>query len=151
MQLRWLWVLTCVDFIWKRTTNVYKLNPINGDIQLENGDIISSPYEDPRYQDYAAWIQAGNIPEEFTASEVIEVPKKVTRFQARAALHFAGMLAMIEGYMHLETTPVMEKLAWNDALEFERESPLINALCSSFGLTSEQVDNLFIQASQIKA
>lgn len=145
------WVLIFVAFIWKRIINMYKLNPVNGDIQLEDGDILSPPYEDPRYQDYAAWIQAGNTPEEFTTVEIVQVPAKVTRFQARAALHYAGLLTMIEGYMHLETTSVMEKLAWNDALEFERESPLINALCSSFGLSSEQVDNLFIQASQIKA
>lgn len=144
-------VLMCVVFIWKRITNMYKLDPVSGDIQLENGDILSPPYEDPRYQDYAAWIQEGNIPEEFTAPVIFSVPNQVTRFQARAALHYAGLLTMIEDYMHLETTSVMEKLAWNDALEFERNSPLINALCVSFGLTSEQVDNLFIQASQIKA
>jgi hypothetical protein len=130
---------------------MYKLNPVNGDIQLEDGDVLSPPYEDPRYQDYAAWIQAGNTPEEFIPPEVIVVPNKVTRFQARAALHLAGLLPMIEGYMQLETTSVMERLAWNDALEFERNSPLINALCGGFGLTAEQVDNLFIQASQIKA
>ena len=130
---------------------MYKIDPINGDIHLENGDIISPPYDDPRYLEYAEWIQSGYTPEEWVSIPINPVPASVTRFQARAALYQAGLLDMIEGYMALETTSRMEKLAWNDALEFNRNSPLMAGLCQSFGLTTEQVDNLFRLASTIQA
>ena len=151
MPPHWQLVLIFVAFTWKRITNMYNLDPNTGDIQLEDGSVISPPYDDPRYLDYAAWVQIGNVPGTFENILPDLVPEKVTRFQARAALHIAGLLSLVENYMQLETTTMMEKLAWNDALEFNRNSPLINALCDKFGLTSEQVDNLFIQANKIKA
>lgn len=41
---------------------MFKLTPA-GDIIFPDGFILSCPYEDPRYQEYAAWVQAGNMPE----------------------------------------------------------------------------------------
>jgi hypothetical protein len=130
---------------------MYKIDPTNGDIHLEDGTILSIPYEDVRYQDYALWIQSGNTPEEFVHIDIIPVPESVSRFQAQAALLQAGFLDMIEAYMAAETTSRMEKLAWSNALEFRRDSPLMIGLCSAFGLTNEQVDNLFRLAATINA
>lgn len=73
----------------------------------------------------------------------------VSRFQARAALHGAGLLSAVETAV-ANSDPITQ-LAWADALEFRRNSPTIAALAGIVGLTDEQIDNLFIAAGQIQA
>lgn len=82
---------------------------------------------------------------------VVSVPPVVSRFQARAALHLAGLLDDVEAMMALPETPVLAKLAWADAQEFERGSPTIAALAGQIGLTEAQIDQLFMDAAGIKA
>lgn len=41
---------------------MYKLTP-EGTIIFPDGFTLGVPYEDERYQEYAAWVQAGNEPE----------------------------------------------------------------------------------------
>lgn len=73
----------------------------------------------------------------------------VSRFQARAALHGAGLLSAVEAAV-ANADPITQ-LAWADALEFRRNSPTIAALAGIVGLTDEQIDNLFIAAERIQA
>lgn len=40
----------------------YAIDEATGDIICSDGHVISIPYDDPRYQDYAEWVQAGNKP-----------------------------------------------------------------------------------------
>lgn len=80
-----------------------------------------------------------------------EVPAVVSRFQARAALHLAGLLESVEAMMAAPETGAIAKLAWADAQEFKRESPTIAALSASLGLSDSQLDELFIAAAQIDA
>jgi hypothetical protein len=75
----------------------------------------------------------------------------VTRFQAKAALLGAGLLEQVEAYMALPDTPMVTKLAWTDTQDFERASPTVAGLSALLGLTSEQVDELFVTASGISA
>lgn len=79
------------------------------------------------------------------------VPQVVSRFQARAALHLAGLLDDVEALMTAPDTPALAKLAWADAQEFERRSPTIAALAGAVGLTEQDIDALFITAAGIKA
>jgi len=79
------------------------------------------------------------------------VPQRVTRFQAKAALLGAGLLAQVDAYMALPDTPMVTKLAWTETQDFERGSPTVAGLSALLGLTSEQVDALFITASGITA
>ena len=80
-----------------------------------------------------------------------QVPQSVTRFQAKAALLGAGLLEQVEVYMALPDTPMVTKLAWTETQDFERGSPTVAGLSALLGLTSEQVDALFITASGITA
>ena len=73
----------------------------------------------------------------------------VSRFQARAALHGAGLLSAVEKAV-ANADPITQ-LAWADALEFRRNSPTIAALAGVVGLTDDQLDALFIAAGQIQA
>jgi hypothetical protein len=79
------------------------------------------------------------------------VPQSVSRFQARAALFEAGKLEQVETLMAAPETPMLMKLAWEDAQEFKRTSPTVAAMAAALSLTEEELDNLFISASQIQA
>lgn len=80
-----------------------------------------------------------------------DVPQVVSRFQARAALHLAGLLEQVEALMRDPETDVIAKLAWWDAQEFRRQSPTIAAMAKALGLTDAQIDELFIAAAGIEA
>lgn len=42
---------------------MYKIERETGDIIFPDGFRLPVPYEDERYLEYAAWVQAGNEPE----------------------------------------------------------------------------------------
>lgn len=72
-----------------------------------------------------------------------------SRFQAKAALAAAGLLAAAETAV-AAADPVAQ-LAWAEAVEFRRTSPTIVALSVAIGLTEAQVDDLFRAAMLIEA
>jgi AraC-like DNA-binding protein len=80
-----------------------------------------------------------------------QIPQVVSRFQARAALHLAGLLDDVEAMMALPETPALAKLAWADAQEFKRNSPTVLAMSSALGMTEAQLDDLFTAAAGIEA
>ena len=79
------------------------------------------------------------------------VPQAVSRFQARAALHLAGLLEQVETMMANPATDPMARLAWQDAQEFRRNSPTVLGMGAALGLSQAQLDDLFIQAATISA
>lgn len=79
------------------------------------------------------------------------VPQIVTRFQARAALHLAGLLPQVEALMSHPDTPVLAKLAWADAQDFKRNSPTIAQMAAALGLDDAELDALFTTAAGIDA
>jgi hypothetical protein len=116
---------------------------------------------------YARWVADGNpkadyyvpIPDPpgagytFNGSEWVAptpyVPQAVTAYQARVALLNEGLLDDVE--QAVGALPDLKiKLAWHHALHFERNSPAIAAVAQYLNLTSEQVDNLFLEASKIQ-
>jgi hypothetical protein len=72
-----------------------------------------------------------------------------SRFQAKAALHLAGLLDTIEAVV-AAADPVAQ-IAWADATDFRRNSPTIAALAAGTGLTDAQIDDLFRVAMTITA
>jgi len=81
----------------------------------------------------------------------VKAPTVITRFQAMAALYNAGLLDVVEKLINKEDTPVLVKLAWNNAQEFSRNNSTLLLFASELKLTIEQIDELFLAASQIKA
>lgn len=75
----------------------------------------------------------------------------VSSFQAKAALLQAGLLDNIVSYINNPDTDPMVKLAWDNATEFRRLSPMIIDLGKHFDLTDNQLDNLFVTAASITA
>lgn len=79
------------------------------------------------------------------------VPASVSRFQARAALAMAGYFDGIEARMSAPETPVVMRLAWQDATTFDRDSATVAALAGVLGLDSAALDALFVTAAGIRA
>lgn len=79
------------------------------------------------------------------------IPQSVTAFQAKGALLQDGSLPAVEAIMAAPTTPALLKLAWREALYFERDSPGILWLAAQLSWTSDRLDALFVTAFGIKA
>lgn len=116
---------------------------------------------------YAAWVASGNpkanyyakIPDppapgyrfdgtEWVAPPVYK-PQQVTAYQARAALLAANLLDDVEAAVSVSPDRNL-KLAWEHALHFERNHPMISGIAGALGLSDEQLDELFLNASQIQ-
>lgn len=102
------------------------------------------------YEAILEWVAEGGVIEPAPEPPVV-VPQVVSRFQARAVLHLAGLLEQVELIMADPETDMLAKLAWSDAQEFRRDSPTLLALSATLGLTDAQLDDLFIQAATIEA
>ena len=85
------------------------------------------------------------------APQPVPIPQTVTRFQAFAALHLAGHLPAVEAIMAEPETPMLAKLAWDNALSFERNSPTLASLAAMLGMTDADLDALFTTAATIEA
>ena len=72
----------------------------------------------------------------------------VSRMQARMALYQAGLLSEVQAIV-AQGDPLMQ-MAWAEAVEWKRSSPMINGLAQQLGLSAAQVDALFLTASQIE-
>lgn len=71
----------------------------------------------------------------------------VTPRQARLALLAAGLLDQVEAAV--SSAGGATKITWDYATQISRTDPLITTLGSSLNLTSDQIDNLFLQASTL--
>lgn len=80
----------------------------------------------------------------------VDVPQEVTRYQALAALHLNGLLAAVKTIMADPATDPLTVLAFDSAQTFKRQSPMVLNMAQALGWTDEQVDDLFIAASQIE-
>lgn len=75
----------------------------------------------------------------------------VSPFQGRMALFNSGLMNQVEAIIANPDTPQETKIAWEYAIEWKRLSPMIEGLGYALGLSSEQIDDLFNEASQITA
>jgi len=77
------------------------------------------------------------------------VPQSVTRFQALAALHNAGLLDAVKALMADPATDPITVLAWETGYRFNRDSQLIAEMAPALGLTDMDLDSLFTAAAAI--
>lgn len=80
------------------------------------------------------------------------VPQQITRAQGKAALIMQGLWGAALDYVAAiqdQTQRALANVALHDTLTWERSSPFLNAAAAGLGMTDEQLDTLFIQASEI--
>lgn len=111
--------------------------------------------EDGRLSFYAPSGQAlvtppGLVPHalELPGEPTAAVPLSVSRYQARAALLEAGMLADVEAYFSALPDTSIARLAWQEAPTVNRNSDALVAAANDLGLTDAQLDALFMRADQ---
>ena len=74
----------------------------------------------------------------------------VSRFQAKAALYSAGLLDEVEAALAADGN-FIHQLAWNEAIEFRRDSPTISLIARELELDEQSIDDLFRLALSIQA
>jgi hypothetical protein len=119
-------------------------------ILRSDGWLIPADPAHPFYQEYLEWLAAGNTPEPYVPPPPA-IPPTVTRFQALATLAASGWLDTIHVYIDALPRNNVQRLAFENATDWERTSPTVNALAQMLGLSDAQVDDLFIAASQVSA
>jgi hypothetical protein len=75
------------------------------------------------------------------------VPSSVTPRQVRLLLLQQDLLDDVEAM--ILTQPKEIQIAWEYALEFQRNDPLLNTLAQNLNLTEQQLDEFFIAAAQL--
>ena len=85
------------------------------------------------------------------APPVSPVPQSVSMRQARLALLGAGLLSTVDAAISAQDEPLKSQIEieWVYATEIDRQWPTLLALAPALGLDSEDLDNLFIAASQL--
>lgn len=82
----------------------------------------------------------------------ILVPPTVSRRQARQALLLAGKLALVQPAIDAIADPIQRgllQIEWDDSQVFERHRPTLIALATTLGMSSPDIDALFVAASQL--
>jgi hypothetical protein len=80
------------------------------------------------------------------------VPQQVTRAQGKAVLIQMGLWQQVLDFVAAITDPVQRavaEVAINDTQHWQRNSPFLTQAAAALGITSEQMDQLFIQASEV--
>jgi hypothetical protein len=126
---------------------MYKLN--------EQGDYAnligtSEWHNTANNEQYLTWLAEGNTPEPYVPPAP-PIPSTVTRFQALATLAAGGYLDTVHTYIDALPRSNIQRLAFENAGDWERTSPTVNALAAMLGLTDAQVDELFVAAAQVSA
>lgn len=86
-----------------------------------------------------------------TEDEIVEyrksqVPQSITPLQAKLQLLKLGLLDEVETLVAGDRT---SQLYWEYASIIERDNAVLLLMANSLGLTSEQVDKMFIEASKL--
>lgn len=91
-------------------------------------------------------------PEEIAEIENVQqsapvVPAFVTPRQVRLLLLQQGLLDQVEAMIAQQDRAT--QITWAYATEFRRDDPLLNQLAVNLSLTTQQIDEFFIAASQL--
>lgn len=76
-------------------------------------------------------------------------PDTVSPYQGKTALMHIGLYDTVDNMISTSNNAML-KIAWTSAIEFNKNSPLIQTMASQLNLSKEQVDVLFLCASYIK-
>lgn len=89
-------------------------------------------------------LPCGNYVTGFNADPAPAVPQTVTDYQMLMALENAGYYAAVMTYVNAQ--PMAVQIAFNRQPNFSRNNAMLLAGAAALGLTSAQIDSLFIAA-----
>jgi hypothetical protein len=94
-----------------------------------------------------AWVDG-----EWVVSDIpVVVPESVTMRQARLALLGAGKLALVDAAIDGMPEPQKSaaRIEWEYSNEVQRNNSFVSALGPALGMTSTQIDGLFVAAAKL--
>lgn len=106
-------------------------------------------------QDPEVWPNQGEVDESDSRYQAflnpVVVPYSITQRQARLAMLNAGIYQQVQSAIAAMpgTDGEAARITWEFASSIDRDFPLVAQLSASLGLTSEQVDQLFIDAAKL--
>ena len=118
----------------------YLGDPIPDDLIEEH---VPGGFHWPKW-DGTQWVEGGTAP-------APQVPTVVSMRQARLALLGAGLLSTVDAAIAAQAEPLKSQIEieWVYATEIDRQWPTLLALAPALGIDSDDLDNLFIAASQL--
>jgi hypothetical protein len=128
---------------------MYKLTQ-GTNVLRSDGVSIPKDERNTDYQRYLAWLAEGNTPEQADPVAPV-VPVSVTMRQARLALLQQELLTQVNDAVASMPGAQGEavRIEWEFSSTVERNRPLVQALAASLGLTSQELDDLFILAATL--
>lgn len=125
-----------------QTTNKYKGLPKN------------FTYIAPTMLDTSKFFRFNGTQWEILDSRVIsiEVPQTITVRQAREQLIRIGLLSKVQTEIDKITDLTQKEIVqnyWEYSMDFKRDNEVLITLATNLGLTSQDIDSLFIEASKL--
>ena len=117
----------------------------------KNGGPAQSLPDVDRDPDGGTWTDLANNAAGRTAcgwAALASVPDEVDRAAARIALHRAGLLTAIDAFVAAHADPEV-RIIWAERPTLRRDSALLMEAADEFGMTDEQIDDLFIAAGDL--
>ncbi len=107
---------------------------------LPNGDHVHAPSINTGYSGFmlTEWMMEEPPP---------VVPDVITPRQCRIMLAHHGLLSKVEAAV--SNMDEATRITWEYAIEFQRNDPLLLAVAEGLGLSSEQLDQMFIAAASL--
>lgn len=96
----------------------------------------SNPLPKPTSQEVDAWV-----------ANYVDVPQAITPRQARLILNQYNLRQAVEDAIASSGQDVKDE--WDYATAVQRAWPMLVSLASNIGITDEQLDQMFIEASQL--
>ena len=113
-----------------------------------NAATQAAPIETAPIQVNNVWTQQWQSPADLSVAQLEAlVPQQVTAAQMMIALSQQPYYATVTSYV--ATLPIADQLAFNRTDVFNRQDVLILSLSPNCGLTSAQLDALFVAASEV--
>jgi hypothetical protein len=127
-------------------TDAPEIDPMTQSVMRDGGEFVGGRWQ---YK----WRIDALTPEQIAQREAEAIPVSVSMKSARKALILAGIpMATINAAFDAipdATQKELAKVDWEFSSVVRRDSPLVASMASALGLSSAEVDGLFVAASQI--
>ena len=129
---------------------MYTIVSKTGAINFPDGFVLKPPYDDPRYQEYAAWVQEGNSPQEIVSNSLEGLVNTVVKpDKARIAMSRLNVYPTVLALLANENTPLEIQLQFEYTDSFARNDPAVLLMAGILGWKGEFLDELFALADSI--
>lgn len=118
---------------------------------MRNGNTyIPLNLENSDYQQYLAWVAAGNVADLYVEPPP-PIPQSLTMRQARLALLDAGKLSSVDSAINSMPSPQKERaqIEWEFSNEVQRTNGVVSAIGPLIGLSETDIDALFVAGAAL--